>query len=307
MKNIFFTLICISGNIFTCQRAPKELHLHFDINKTIIAMDAVQGKGLEETINNVLAEFTFAKWNGEQNQSYYEYVTNTIAHENPQLSRASEIFKSVHTEHLKKFPLYLEHYHPQLLFQYGQEKTRMLEILNKKEMVIFPSFFKAILWLNSTYPNQFALYLRTFGKDLPEVVPAIESKAPLKFAGLGEFKGNDLFIQSKQKLLLKFFKNPKRKHYAIQDDYAQWKLHGFQAQGGKPFPIDLSNPEVIPIFFDDNANDPDKPIIQPVRPDGSLENTQELLKRGNLVAVNPKEAILDEDYFIKKIQAVYQK
>ena len=58
------------------------------------------------------------------------------------------------------------------------------------------------------------------------------------------------------------------------------------------------------IFFDDNANDQDKPIIQPIDPDGKLLSTEKLLKLGNIVAVNSKQAILDKDYFIKKIKAV---
>jgi hypothetical protein len=313
MKNM--KKILLSGTLGACSIAfaaersegiSKEFHLHFDVNKTIIALDAVQGKGLNDTVNAILAEFTYEKWNGEQHESYYSYITNKLAGANPSVSPTDKTFKDRRMHLLKKFPSYLENY-PTLRAQYEREKAAMLAILNTQEMVIFPSFFKLIAWLNTHCPQRYALYLRTFGKDLDRVVPLIESKSKLEFAGMGEFKGTVLCIgsQNKQELFYEFFKNPSLKHYAIRDDYAYWESHKFQVSGGKPFPIDLNNHQVISMMFDDNANDPDKPIIKPLGPRLALEDTQQLLQRGNIVAVNPKEAILDEDYFIKKVEALY--
>jgi len=141
---------------------------------------------------------------------------------------------------------------------------------------------------------------------VPEVVPAVEKATSLKFAGQGEFQGRTLSLIGQEDALYDFFVGQDVQHYAIRDDYLYWKSKGFQAIGGKPFPLDTSNTNIISIFFDDNANDPDKPIICPVGPDNQLEDTLQLLKTGNIVAVNPKEAILDEDYFINKIKAVLQ-
>ncbi len=263
-------------------------------------MDAVQGKGLEETVNGILAEFTFEKWDGLGTQSYYSFITEKLAFENPHLSRASEQFKKMRTELLKGFAEYLKAF-PELLTQYQSDKAQMIRLLSSQEMVIFPSFFKVINWLNTHYSNRYAIYLRTFGTDLPEVVPAIQAQAELQFAGIGEFKGCDLSLAPIGQTL-EFFKNPQLLNYAIRDDYAYWKSKGFQAVGGKLFPVELSDVADIHIFFDDNANDPDKPIICPVSFDGALQDTQDLLNKGIIVAVNPKEAILDEDYFIKKVQ-----
>lgn len=39
-------------------------------------------------------------------------------------------------------------------------------------------------------------------------------------------------------------------------------------------------------------------------PNNQVEDTLKLLEKGNIVAVNPKESILYEDYFIKKIKAM---
>ena len=81
---IFVATFFVFQPIFTNQEnnihVQKQLRLHFDINKTIIAMDAVQGKGLEETINGILAEFTFAQWDGKHEQSYYAYLSDRLAY-----------------------------------------------------------------------------------------------------------------------------------------------------------------------------------------------------------------------------------
>ncbi len=283
--------------------SEKQLRLHFDINKTIIAMDAVQGKGLEETINGILAEFTFAQWDGANEQSYYAYITDLLAAQYPQLSRADEAFKAHRAVLLREFPIFLQQY-PMLLANYEYDKSRMLDILDKDEIVIFPSFFKAIVWLEAHYPHKYAIYLRTFGQDLPEVVPAVEHATSLRFAGQGIFQGTRLSLVEREDMLYEFFVGASVQHYAIQDDYAYWKSRGFRAVGGKLFPLDPTHPRIVSIFFDDNANDPDKPIICPIGQHDELYDTLELLKTGHIVAVNPKEAILDEDYFIKKIQAI---
>jgi|SRR3989339_877320 len=300
-KQVIFIVVLAQQLILANQdNSEKELRLHFDINKTIIAMDTVQGKGLEETINGILAEFTFAKWDGNHEQSYYAYITDRLAEQNPELSRSDEKFKTKRAVLLKDFSLYLKQY-PALLMQYQDDKSCMLKILGDGEMVIFPSFFKVIAWLDIHYPNKYAIYLRTFGQDLPEVVPAIEKITSLRFAGQGEFQEKNLSLLGKEETLHDFFNGKNAQHYAIRDDYTYWKSQGFQAIGGKPFPLDIDNSNVISIFFDDNANDPDKPIIYPIGLDNRLEDIAELLKNGNVVAVNPKQAILDEDYFIKRI------
>jgi hypothetical protein len=297
--SMFLSLILLVSRITLASQESKckrpYLILHFDINKTIIAMDAVQGKDQGTTINGILAEFTFAKWDGEQTQSYYAYVTDQIAQENPQLSKISENFKKLRSERLKEFPDYIAKKQPVLLEPYTKDKTAMTTLLSSGKMVIFPSFYKAIKWLNDTFPQKYMIHLRTFGRDLPDVVPTLEKHTQLRFT-YGSPTGS---AQDRWQYIASL-----NTHCAIQDDYAHWKAAGFQSAGGKPFPIDSRNPHVLSIFFDDNADDREKPIIMPVGPNGQLEDVAALLKKGNIVAVNPKEAILDENYFINKIKAL---
>lgn len=301
MLLLFFSTIGANQVRDLC--AHKELRLHFDVNKTIIALDSAQGKGVEETVNGILAECTYAQWDGKNEQSYYAYVTDVVIANYPHLSRSDDEFDIQRDMLLRQFPQFLQQY-PGLLEQYEYDKQRMLELLSSDGLVIFPSFFKTIQWLNATYPGRYVIYLRTFGNDLPEVIPAITNKCGLQFNKRGSFKGRDLTLTIGQDGLYDLLTGMNLQHYAIQDDYAFWKLNGFQAIGGKPFAVDISNEKIISIFFDDNANNPDKPIIYAFNPSHELQDTQLLLNLGHIVAVDPKEAILDEDYFITKIKKV---
>jgi hypothetical protein len=314
-KMIFFSLaLGIAQTNFPCEKASttpannqqltqlKHVAFHFDINKTILATDKVQGKDLVKTVNEVIAEYTHEKWNGIHAQSYYHYISDQIEQEHPDLPRASDDFRHMRLERIGRFSNYLQERDPQLLARYEIEKAKMLQILSGDETVIFPSFYKALRWLQEQFPERHTIFLRTFGKDLPEIVPLIEEKTHIRFAGHGEFKGTDLHTKDGTESIMNFFTRPAGQHYAIRDDYAHWKSKGFQAAGGKLFPIDLNNTDFVSMFFDDNADDEHRPIIRPVGPNGELHNTTILLEAGHIVAVNTKEAILDEDYFINKIK-----
>lgn len=293
------SMLFLGSFIFPCQmQSKKMIRVHCDVNKTLICTDAVQGKDLEEMINGILAEFTFYKWDGKNIQSYYAFVSAKLLRENSDSFLASEKFKKLRRELLKGFPQYLERY-PELQSSYQATKDKMTALLSSEEMVIFPSFIKLIGWLNTCHKDHYTIYLRTFGQDLPKVMSLIEKRTELKFAAQGEFNGRALSLAEES--YLDFFRNSKN-NYGIKDDFEYWKSKGFQAEGGKPFPVGL-NAEDIEILLDDNADDEVKPIICPVNSEGKLLNTAELLKKGIIVAVNPMEAILDEDYFIKKVQA----
>lgn len=279
----------------------KQLRLHFDVNKTIIATDAAQGHTIKEMIKNILAETISAPWDGNKVQSYYEYVTQRIARQNPELKETDKIFKENRNKALGTLAQDLTLY-PSLYEEYQRDKKAMKAILNAQEMVIFPSFFKLIAWLEEHFPHQYALYLRTFGTDLPKVVPLIENTTDLLFTGCGVFNQRELSLLPDDMTLFDFFNSAPLQHYAIQDDYEYWKLHGFDNAAAKIFPVDTSNGEAIALFFDDNANDAARPIVYPVDSDGKALNRKELIEQGYIVPVNPKLAILDENYFINKVQ-----
>lgn len=93
MKTPFILFLIFPFMLRGCELRTPMLRVHCDVNKTIICTDAVQGKGLEETVNGILAEFTFDKWDGHTQQSYYAFVTAQLARNNPELSQTNEEFK----------------------------------------------------------------------------------------------------------------------------------------------------------------------------------------------------------------------
>ena len=292
--------------VFGMHSGETEVIISFDVNKTIIASDLVQGKNIEQTVNAILAEFTYADWDGSGKvQSYYAFLTERLAAEHQTISQVSETFKAMRTEQLKEFPAYLtNHPNTQLRADYDHDKQCMMDILAGKELTLFPSFLKAVKWLSEKHPGRYTLYLRTFGDDLPKIMPLIEKETSITFAGTGEFKDGRLFLSDQRAVSPAFLLQAYHRHYGIRDDYQSWKKTGFKAHGGKPFFIDRDNTTTVYLFFDDNADDRKKPIVCPVDAHGTVQDTDELLASGHIVAVNPKAAILDGNYFIHKIEQV---
>ena len=98
---------------------------------------------------------------------------------------------------------------------------------------------------------------------------------------------------------------------ACQDDYHYWANNGYRPSFGKPLWITESDQNYHHIFFDDNIkNNPDDSIVA-VRsrenenePFKALDGTATLKLHGiNLVKVPTYEAVLDEDWFLKQIEA----
>ncbi len=282
----------------------EKIVINVDINKTIIALDTAQNKDVPTTINEILADGTYHKWDSSKEQSYANFVMDNIARTHPNLPRGSDQMKKKKHAIIEQFPKYLTEFHPDLYRQYKENFNKMIEILSHQEMVIFPSFYKFITWLETEHAGKYSIYLRTFGKDLAEVINLLESRSTLKFTAFGK-RDQDTFIiegSSKQAIpMTELIFMPG--HYGIQDDYNFWKENQFQAKGGKLFIIG----DKTTIFFDDNADGTadNRWIISPMK-DGVLQDTLKLIEQGLIVPVNTKDAIVDENYFIDKVKVIFE-
>ncbi len=91
--------------------------------------------------------------------------------------------------------------------------------------------------------------------------------------------------------------------YAIQDDYSYWSAKKESAEGGKLLLIDEADYDTHQIFFDDNISDDPAHSIVDVR---DLITGETMLYKRTInkfiVRVESDKAILETDYFIKKIQ-----
>lgn len=96
---------------------------------------------------------------------------------------------------------------------------------------------------------------------------------------------------------------------AIRDDCEDWYKHGFDPTRGKPLWIDQSDHMTQHIFFDDNIRPGNADSIVNVRVRDSSGDFRNVLKEEeykyvnrNIVPVVFSEAILDNEYYIKKLR-----
>lgn len=96
--------------------------------------------------------------------------------------------------------------------------------------------------------------------------------------------------------------------WAIQDDCADWYRHNFDPTRGKPLWIDPSDPSTQHIFFDDNFRPGNADSIINLRLRETSENFRDVSRseeykfvNTNIVPVVFSEAILDNDYFVRKL------
>lgn len=87
---------------------------------------------------------------------------------------------------------------------------------------------------------------------------------------------------------------------AIKDDWAWWQFHDEESHGGKLMPL-LGDRDIQQIFFDDNVEVDDPRIVDVRYPDGSPVPKDKALNKFCL-KVNPVEALLNNDYFMEKLQ-----
>lgn len=88
---------------------------------------------------------------------------------------------------------------------------------------------------------------------------------------------------------------------AIKDDWAWWQFHNEQAQAGKLLPLIRGSHPPRQVFFDDNIDLDDPRIVDCRGPGGEAVPPNISLGTGMCVKVNPVEALLEEDYFLRRL------
>ena len=87
--------------------------------------------------------------------------------------------------------------------------------------------------------------------------------------------------------------------FAIRDYFPHWRLHNERARAGKLLLVDLDDPSVTQIFFDDNIFHSNAHIVdaRDVRTGESIPFS--IAKNSHLIRVEPVNAILDPMYFVR--------
>lgn len=281
-----------------------------DINRTLIAEDNGKGLGPDKCLAAILSadpKYSHTWGNDLEEITYKKWVDEKLcpgSYQDPVLKKKRE---SYHTEFVdaardKNHPMFNEISH---------EYNSLLEALETQgSRKVFKSFSNLVTYLKEGNYS-FSVILRTFGNDLAWVSQELAQDS-LNFI-YGSFREGVLSNSAEKIILLhlndRVLSDPAEmisafepgKHYAIQDSYDWWKQHNQKEKGGKPFPIDISDKQVLSIFFDDDANNSKRQILN-VMPIGEKTNLNGLIAMGRVVAVDTRKAILDSNYYITAVE-----
>jgi hypothetical protein len=279
----------------------KRLELFVDINYTIIVTSSRKGSDKKTGTLSLLAEHYSAVWDTTittEKMTFKDFVTK-------HLYPGNEVEQ---IEQYTNFIEFLKHNnHVEILHEVEKEYEEIMKKFeqNEQDDDIFPSFIKLIHHLE-TNKTPYTLILRTLGRDLDKTVAELERRTPIKFISRAHFDNDGyLVINDEKKKSLEEIRSVIKplEHGAWQDNYARWKANKFIA-AGKLFPLDFNNENLVSVFWDDNIGDKYKKIVSLQLASGEVitdcerfEN--ELIKLKHLVPVQAREAIKDDDYFIK--------
>lgn len=285
-------------------KMARTVIIHLDINGTIMAADLVQGKTGKIAVTQEFAKKTVGVWHpGLPEMRYQDYVEQHVI---PGLEADQSIKKQRRELYLNFMNMIQESQHPSLE-RIQQNYNNLIGILKQQQDPLYPSFWRLIDWAQRS-SHDVRVIFRSFGKDIPEVIKLLEDKGHSLTNTFcyengqlyrGYFEDTD-FV--KDKACHDLSQTFAHKFNAIKDDWKLWNNNQEQETYAKPFHYIEG---VISMFFDDNAKE--KQIIAPkgfTLHNGTSLKTEDLLNTGHIVAVSPLKAMIQPDYFVKKIEAL---
>jgi hypothetical protein len=297
--------------------AKPHYTFYMDLNGTIIASDAANGKDTDDALWQLLCENIHSTWpkSGSMNISYRKYIEKYLCPDDTNKSPTQ--LKAERKECYKEIAAHLKaNQHPlanQITYQFNILKKIMIDkntYLDKEKKsrqgTIVPSFIKLIEFLEQE-KFDYSIVLSTFGTDAAHVIKELEERTTLQFPKDTEvrFQAGKLMTASGEisdpYLMHEFFK---QKCVSVQHDWKHWNSHGEQCAYGKPFPIDLESDmknQDVSIFFDDNLIDKQIINIRALsgKPFDTTATQDHLIASKKLIPANLYEAIIDDNYFIR--------
>lgn len=283
----------------------KRLELFVDINDTIIVTDSGKGIDKKTAVLLLLAEKYSAVWDAAITQEKMIFKDFVRKHICPDDARG-RITQYIH------FRDYLKNKgHIEILKKVEVEYEEIMSKFEKNGLDndIFPSFIKLIHNLEENkHKIPYTLILRTLGHDLQRTVRELERRTPIKFVSYAKFDNDGYLVIDGENKCKKTWEEIHSaiktfEHGAWLDNYERWKANKF-ITGGKIFPLDIHDENLVSVFWDDNVGDKKRNIISIQLPSGEeitdyKKFEKELIKLGYLVPIQTLEAIKDDNYFIK--------
>ncbi|KAM4651819.1 uncharacterized protein O3C94_014177 isoform 2-T5 [Discoglossus pictus] len=261
------------------QIKKRKLVLHLDLNNTILVSDAVTNQGPHAALNMYLSTVT---WGQLSDTGEWEWLGDrpSVAPPRPgaisyysQFGRSSDFtntpvghrFKETVARHME-------------LLEWTGEPDRVFTLRGedrKKYHYILPSFFHLLQSLHQQ-GRDFCVLLRTFGTDLPSVLPAVQSAMMGNHPLFPQLKNVPLTVdltpgrircsnreavltRGSERVTTKGDKSNIYKYFSnvtgirgFQDHFDWWARHSFTNRGGKPFWVDPDDCDTQHIIIDDN-------------------------------------------------------
>lgn len=302
----------VKSQIYVSNHDQKPcLLLNFDVNKTLVLKDSSKGMNGDEMLISILADEAVDRWDDTHDPMSYKDYVHTILLPG---DKSNQALKKQREEVIRHFLEWLEEKrHPtreRVLALRDRIKEKFTDPHTQQiKFAVFGSFFALLKKLRENN-IRFVLILRTFGNDLKDVAEEVSNHpSGVKFTRWGKFSHKQLQLEEsesivKAKKIFKTFLNS-QEHFAIQDNWKEWNSDQERARSGKPFIYDASGRwhDIcnLSIFFDDNFSaEEERDILNPIEIAETAVSSKELKDR-LLFKVNPVQAILEDDYYIKLV------
>ena len=324
----------------------RKLVLHFDVRNTVLVADSVTNDNVEEALNSYFTGVTWGEdtpkgwqWLSDQPSlkppvtgsiTYYKHLEKQLVRtpeDRVALRRATGDF--THQPFGKRFNKYFQKHLRLLRWPHskGDPKLTMTGHDGKLYHYILPAFFRLLDFLHET-ARDFAVIIRTYGMDAPNVLAATEytlkghhpshtKPVPLPVhlqpgRVTRSNKGMTFELASGQKCSnesdIMAMLNSLTGVWGFVDDFTYWQRHDYHHTSGKPVWLDHAHPNVHHIFFDDNLRTMDIDSIVDLRVvekgRGKSLDSEEMSKFDNVLLVQADllESTQNPDYFIDKVQ-----
>jgi hypothetical protein len=333
----------------------RKLVLHFDVRNTILVADSVTNVLVEEAVNSYLTGVTWGRETGNTWQwvsdkpspyapcddciTYYKHREKELVKTPSDRAVLREVTGDFTQEPLgERFYPYFSKILNELRWPHPKHPDPQLTMLGRQGNLyhyILPSFFNLIQYLHDDH-RDFAVVLRTYGLDAPNVLESIDysfrgnhprfKSQPLpypvhKTPGRVIRTDDSITLESHLASGVVSISNERDIYEALSategvagyvDDFQYWQDNQYNFSTAKPHWIDPFDDTVQHIFFDDNLRVEDVDSIVNVRvfPQRRGQGEAESVSREHmrklqdvcLVMADLLESTADLDYFINKVK-----
>jgi hypothetical protein len=239
---------------------------------------------------------------------FHEYLDSLTAHD-PEFSYKI-IFRTFgydHKEIYDEYTEYLKGTHPLFSNSYPKEKLSSKNFANCGNILRSKDKQSDIVLISGMYPNSDLLqdtkeYI--FDENLLKVVLKSKVIEHLQKNNYEMFNEEALTFHIGIHEIYSYFTSKEECFMCVQDDYESWKFHDEHSPYAKPLILDLNSTDITQVFFDDNCSPHEHCIVNSI----DLSTGESLAYEDNIgkfaIKVDSLQAILDEEYLIKKFLKV---